>query len=194
MGLDELAHLDLYSCFPIAVQMRGRRARHRRLRPSVRHRRSRAGMTFFGGPGNNYVTHSIAPMVDALRADPGVTGLVTGLGWYASTHSWGTYATRRPPTVSGTRQPQDDGRRCRGARANILEAPRTVESYTVTHDRDGEPQRRDRARCSRREAAHVASQSARHHGRRGETYPAADGGTAQRRATFEGTRSSRRML
>ena len=36
------------------------------------------GMTFFGGPGNNYVTHSLATMARACASDPVRTGLVTG--------------------------------------------------------------------------------------------------------------------
>ena len=36
------------------------------------------GLTFAGGPGNNYVTHSIAAMAEKLRASGGeTTGLVT---------------------------------------------------------------------------------------------------------------------
>ena len=51
------------------------------------------GLTFAGGPGNNYGTHSLATMVGVLRADPGSTGLTTGLGWYVSKHSIGLYGT-----------------------------------------------------------------------------------------------------
>ena len=60
------------------------------------------GLTFAGGPGNNYGTHAVASMVQALRADPGSLGLVTGLGWYLTKHSVGVYGTEpgladRPP-------------------------------------------------------------------------------------------------
>ena len=54
------------------------------------------GLTFGGGPGNNYTTHGIAAMVTALRADPGAVGLVTGLGWYATKHAVGVLASRPP--------------------------------------------------------------------------------------------------
>ena len=33
------------------------------------------GMTFAGGPWNNYVTHGVATMVGVLREDPGDLGL-----------------------------------------------------------------------------------------------------------------------
>ena len=51
------------------------------------------GLGFAGGPGNNYVTHSIAAAVDACRRDPGSIGLVTALGWYITKHSVGLYST-----------------------------------------------------------------------------------------------------
>jgi len=63
------------------------------------------GLTFAGGPGNNYVTHSIAAVVSALRADPTSQGLVTGLGWFSTKHSWGTYAATPPLRGSGGATP-----------------------------------------------------------------------------------------
>ena len=54
------------------------------------------GLSFFGGPGNNYVTHSVGAMVDACRADPGSVGLVTGVGYFLTKHSAGVYSTRPP--------------------------------------------------------------------------------------------------
>ena len=40
--VDDIAHFDLYSCFPSAVQIGGARARHRRRRPAPAHRHRRA--------------------------------------------------------------------------------------------------------------------------------------------------------
>ncbi|MFX6031732.1 hypothetical protein ABTE99_19350, partial [Acinetobacter baumannii] len=54
------------------------------------------GLPFFGGPGNNYVTHAIAEMVDKLRAAPGSYGLVTANGGLLTKHAAGLYSTRRP--------------------------------------------------------------------------------------------------
>jgi acetyl-CoA C-acetyltransferase len=90
-------------------------------------------LPYHGGPGNNYVTHSIACMVDRLRAKPGSRGLVTGLGWYLTKRGGVTRARRRrtPSPASSTYQktvdaePHPAGCRRRAA---------TVESYTVTHD------------------------------------------------------------
>ena len=92
---EAVALVDLYSCFPSAVQL-GCAALGIDPLTDPRPPTVTGGMTFFGGPGNNYVTHSIAETVARLRASPGATALVTALGWYASTHAWATYATTPP--------------------------------------------------------------------------------------------------
>ena len=57
------------------------------------------GLTFGGGPGNNYTSHGIALAVGALRAGPGQRGARAGPGWYATKHSLGVYASRPPHTA-----------------------------------------------------------------------------------------------
>ena len=95
LGVDDLCALDLYSCFPVAVEMAAealgvRLDDHRGLTVT-------GGLPYFGGPGNDYAMHSIAAMVDVLRTDPGSKGLVTALGWYITKHSMGVYSTEPPP-------------------------------------------------------------------------------------------------
>jgi acetyl-CoA C-acetyltransferase len=104
------------------------------------------GLTFGGGPGNNYTSHGIAAAVCAVRATPGSAGLVTGLGWYATKHAIGVYASR-PPTRDGAQpfawrdvQPEVDALpQCRvdGEASGSVR----VETYTVAFDRDGNPER-----------------------------------------------------
>ena len=137
---DGLDHLDLYSCFPSAVQMAagvvGVDAFDPTRVPTVT-----GGLTFAGGPGNNYVTHSIAAMVAKLRAETGSRGLVTGVGWYATKHAWGTYSTS--PPVHGFRH--------HDVQAEVDATPRCatrqsdgavgVESFVVMHGHDGARER-----------------------------------------------------
>ena len=97
LGVDDVAHVDLYSCFPCAVQI----AAHElglALDDPGRSLTVTGGLGFAGGPGNNYVSHSIASMAERLRADPGSTGLVTGLGWYSTKHAVGVWSTTPPAT------------------------------------------------------------------------------------------------
>jgi len=54
------------------------------------------GLPYFGGPGNNYPTHSIATMVSLLRERPG-KALVTGLGGFVTKHGVGVYGSEPPP-------------------------------------------------------------------------------------------------
>jgi len=145
VGIDDVAAIDLYSCFPVVVQMAAAEL-GLSVDDPARPLTLTGGLTFGGGPGNNYTSHGIARAVGALRADPGATALVTGLGWYATKHSVGIYASR-PPVHGGSRpfawrdvQPEVDALpRCTvDAEAS---GPVRVETYTVTFDRDGTPER-----------------------------------------------------
>ncbi len=51
------------------------------------------GLPYFGGPGNNYTTHSIAAMVELLRDNRGSSGLVTGVGMHMTNHSFAIYSS-----------------------------------------------------------------------------------------------------
>jgi acetyl-CoA C-acetyltransferase len=139
IDIDDVAHVDVYSCFPSAVQI-GAAELGLGLDEPDRPLTVTGGLSFAGGPGNNYVTHSIAAMVDTLRADPGSFGLCTALGWYITKHAVGVYSTEPPPNGFGYDRPQAevDALPRREAAAEY-EGPVTVESYTVMHERDGEP-------------------------------------------------------
>ena len=137
---DRLGHLDLYSCFPTVVQCAsdviGIDALDAARVPTVT-----GGLTFFGGPGNNYVTHSIATMVDRLRADPSSDGLVSALGWFSTKHAWGTYAATPPARGFAWHDVQGDVDAQGVCETTGQDGEVTIESYTVTHARDGAPLR-----------------------------------------------------
>ncbi|GBD26753.1 hypothetical protein HRbin30_02095 [bacterium HR30] len=142
-SLSEIEFFDLYSCFPCAVQI-GRDAlglsKHDPRPLTVT-----GGLPYFGGPGNNYVTHAIATMLDVLRRHPGKRGLVSGLGWYVTKHSIGLYSTEPPPRPFSRRDPSQYQQEidCM-ARPELALRPcgrGKVETYTIVHDRDGAPVR-----------------------------------------------------
>jgi len=139
ISVDDVAHVDLYSCFPSAVQI-GASELGLGLDEPDRALTVTGGLSFAGGPGNNYVTHSIAAMVETLRADPGTFGLCTALGWYITKHAIGVYSTEPPPNGFRHARPQEevDALPSREPVADY-EGPAAVESYTVMHERDGEP-------------------------------------------------------
>ncbi len=98
------------------------------------------GLTFAGGPGNNYVTHAIATLVERLREDPGSLGLTTAVGWYLTKHAVGIYGTAEPPTpfTAADAQAQVDATPTRASGAGVA-GTATGESASLVYSREGEP-------------------------------------------------------
>lgn len=88
----DLAHIELYSCFPVAVEVACDMIGLAQDDP--RGLTLTGGLPYFGGPGNNYSTHGIAEMVSRCRAAPGTTGLVFANGGFLTKHSFGVYSTK----------------------------------------------------------------------------------------------------
>ena len=140
--IDEVQYFDLYSCFPIAVQI----GRDMLGIPEddPRPLTMTGGLPYFGGPGNNYSTHGIASMVERLRAEPGTRGLVTALGWYITKHAAGIYSTT--PNDGDWRRPDmtaDQHEIDTMPHPELVEqpdGPATIETYTVMHGREGAPE------------------------------------------------------
>ncbi|MEI7718069.1 MAG: acetyl-CoA acetyltransferase, partial [Mycobacterium sp.] len=95
VGLDDLDYVDVYSCFPSAVQVAAREI-GLPLGDPARPLTVTGGLTFAGGPWNNYVMHSIATMAELLRGNPGSRGLITANGGYLTKHSFGVYSATPP--------------------------------------------------------------------------------------------------
>jgi acetyl-CoA C-acetyltransferase len=94
VGIDDVDVLDLYSCFPSAVQAACRAIGV--AGDDARGLTVTGGLPYFGGPGNNYSTHAIATATDRLRAAGGLA-LVGALGWYTTKHAYGLYGSGPPP-------------------------------------------------------------------------------------------------
>jgi len=140
VGVDDLAHVDLYSCFPSAVEIGAAELGLRLDRPLT----VTGGLSFAGGPWNNYVMHSIAAMTERLRldADAQAVGLVSANGGYVTKHAFGVYATSPPPTGRFRwSSPQDEVDE--GPTREVVDewdGPVSIEAATVMHARDGEPE------------------------------------------------------
>ena len=132
--------VELYSCFP-AMPKLTRRALGRDATAPIS---VTGGLSFFGGPGSNYLTHSLAAMVERLRADGG-TGFVHGVGMFNTKHH----------AVVLRDHPRDDGAYPAPAydvgvpRPPVTEPVPVVEDYvgpatvltcTVVFDRAGAPE------------------------------------------------------
>jgi acetyl-CoA C-acetyltransferase len=136
--LEDIAFFDLYSCFPSAVQIGCREIGLAEDDP--RGLTVTGGLPYFGGPGNNYVSHSIAEMMNRLRAAPGTFGLVTGNGSYVTKHSAGLYSTT---PVAGAWKREDP--HALQAELDALpsvpvntnpEGASKIETYTVAFDKE----------------------------------------------------------
>lgn len=139
VGIDDLAHLDVYSCFPSAV---GLFCREMGIDPLSRRLTVYGGLCFAGGPWNNPVGHALASMVEVLRADPGSLGMVTANGGTVDKHAFGVLGTEPPPNGFRHDEPQSEIDAAGGR--TVLEShsgPVTIESWTVMYDRENNPER-----------------------------------------------------
>jgi acetyl-CoA C-acetyltransferase len=142
LTVNDIGAFDLYSCFPSAVQL-GLDALG--LKPDdPRPITVTGGLPYAGGPGNNYVSHSIAAMAERLRNHRHEFGMVTGNGWFVTKHSAGIYSSRQPSKPWKRTEPAIDQ-----AHVDAQESPElvetadgeaVVETYTVAFDREGEPE------------------------------------------------------
>ena len=133
----DLATIDLYSCFPAPVfnicDGLG-------IAPDdPRGLTLTGGLPFFGGAGHNYSMHAIAETVRRARGNPGSFGFVGANGGIMSKYSAGVYSTAPvpwQPDNSKKLQGEIDGWAAPG-QARHADGWATVETYTVTHARDG---------------------------------------------------------
>jgi acetyl-CoA C-acetyltransferase len=141
VAIDDVELVDLYSCFPSAVQVAANEL-GLPLGDPDRSLTVTGGLTFAGGPWNNYVTHSIATMAERLVANPGQCGLITANGGYLTKHSFGVYGTE-PPTHEfrwQDVQTEVDKEPTRNA-AVEWSGVGTVETWTTPFDRAGAPEK-----------------------------------------------------
>ena len=129
-SIDEIDHLDLYSCFPSSVEVAATELGAPEGRPLT----VTGGLTFGGGPLNSYGLHAIARMAEVVREERGSTGLVHGNGGWLAKHAIGIYSCE--PPADGFRyanlQTQVDAYPLREALVD-WEGPVTLEAYTVAH-------------------------------------------------------------
>ena len=135
LDIDQVAHFDLYSCFAssvcLALDALGL------AEDDGRGVTQTGGLPYHGGPGSNYMTHSLAAMVETLRADAGSFGLVSGVGMHMQKHTFGLWSTSPgdiPPPSPRRQKPEFP--------STIVASPEgaaAVATYSVLHGRDGEP-------------------------------------------------------
>jgi acetyl-CoA C-acetyltransferase len=134
LSVADLDYIDVYSCFPSAVQV----AINELSLPADRPLTVTGGLTFGGGPLNNYVMHSIARMVELLREDRGKRGLVTANGGYLTKHAFGVYSGQAPSADFRHENLQKEVNGTPSRRSVIdYDGDVTIESYTVMYGGEG---------------------------------------------------------
>lgn len=133
------AALELYSCFPVVPKLARRRLGLAADRPMT----VAGGLSFFGAPLNNYMTHAVAAMVRQLRASQGdARGILYGQGGYMTKHH-AVALGRVPGDVQTWLAPvsvQAQADAARGPAPEWLDqysGPAQVETFTVLFERNG---------------------------------------------------------
>ena len=134
LRIDEVGHIELYSCFPVAVRVQMRElglAADRRVTVT-------GGMAFAGGPLNNFVLQAMVRMAEVLRADRGSTGMVTAVSGMLTKQGvslWSAQPPARPYRFADVTA--EVAREM--ASVEVVEAyegPATIVAYTVIYDGD----------------------------------------------------------
>lgn len=132
--------MELYSCFPVVPKM-ALRTLGLDLETTVP--TVAGGLTFFGGPLNNYMTHAVCAMTRQLRAAREEVGLLYGQGGYVNKHHTLVVSARPAPTpLALDYSVQDRADAARGPIPELVDTyqgPASIETYTITYARDGEP-------------------------------------------------------
>lgn len=137
VGIDDIALLDLYSCFPSALEAAC--AALGVTGDDPRGLTVTGGLPYFGGPGNNYSTHAIATMTERLREAGAGIGMIGALGWYITKHAFGVYGAEPAPRGfaapdTGADQAAIDASALRVAQGVEGSVEATVVAATVVYD------------------------------------------------------------
>jgi acetyl-CoA C-acetyltransferase len=140
VDLERIDIFDFYSCFPVAVEMACEMLGLDET--DERGFTVTGGLPYHGGPGSGYTLHSLATTALRLRARPEAIALVTGNGYYLTAHAASVWSgSPKPPSPVGN--PPDAGTALVEDPLPVVEiadGPSLVDSYTVLHDRAGEPE------------------------------------------------------
>jgi acetyl-CoA C-acetyltransferase len=127
--------VELYSCFPCVPKM----AKRILNLPDNLEISVTGGLSFFGAPLNNYMTHSIAAMVRFLRQKPQQTGLVYGQGEFVTKHHAIVLANYQDHTFRLNADHQIKLQQNTKQVVSDYEGKASLETFTILYDRKGRP-------------------------------------------------------
>jgi acetyl-CoA C-acetyltransferase len=134
-GAEDLAHVELYSCFPSAVRVQQRELGVDLGRPVT----VTGGMAFAGGPLNNFVVQALVRMAKLLRDDPGSVGMVNAVSGIITKQGVSLWSTE--PRGQGFAHEDVSEETARDlAEVELVEGAQgaaTIASYTILEDAFG---------------------------------------------------------
>jgi len=141
IGIDDVAHLDLYSCFASSVLFATDALGIDPL--GDRQLTVTGGLPYHGGPASNYTTHAIAETVHRLRGMSGSYGLVSGVGMHMTKHVWAVYGSDpgalRPPDYDDVQRKIDSDPAVEVMQQLSSPVRAEIAAATVSFDRSGAP-------------------------------------------------------
>ena len=101
-----IATMDIYSCFPIAIEQGCRCLGIDVSTVDVARISATGGLAYHGGPGSNYSSHALCAVIEKLRTEQyrGTLGMVAANGGWLTEHSVAIYSTA-PPASPFHRRP-----------------------------------------------------------------------------------------
>jgi acetyl-CoA C-acetyltransferase len=140
----EIDAWELYSCFPCVPKMAMGHLGLSTDTPIT----VTGGLTFFGGPANDYMLHAVDAMSRRVRDGRASLGLLYGQGGFVTKHH--ALVLGREPRPDGFAMGGTGRDHERQAAVDAIPPPvfddapdgsATVETFTVTYDRSGAPER-----------------------------------------------------
>jgi len=139
-GIESIGLIELYSCFPVVPKL----ARRTLGLPATAPLSCTGGLSFFGAPLNNYMTHAAASLVRGLRNRPSTLALLYGQGEFVTKHHAIVLASQPPErnllTTDYSVQAIADSRH--GTVPELVldyVGPASMETFTIVYQRDGTP-------------------------------------------------------
>jgi len=139
LDVEEIDAFDLYSCFGSAIAFVSDALGLADDDP--RPRSLTGGLPFHGGPGSNYMGHSISHAVDTIRSGTATNVMVTGVGMHMTKHVAAVWSGEPGPAIV------DDDEQLAALSDDAVPVADTVAgtarcaAATVVFDRVNEPER-----------------------------------------------------
>ena len=131
---EELSHFELYSCFPAAVRVQQRELGLADSHPVT----VTGGMTFAGGPLNNFVLQAAVALARRLRLEPGAGGMLNAVSGMLTKQGVSLWSTRPGPEFAALDVSEEAARET--DRVEVIDGyagDARVAGYTVVHGPEG---------------------------------------------------------